>query len=132
MIKNLQQRRIPLVMQGILFFLLLQQSITIQYTPELYFFFTGVFLTTGLALLATFMKFKASLHMAAMGALLLFIIGLGIHNTVNVINTVAFWLVLTGLVAASRLEMQAHNYQELWVGFFLGIIPQALLWLFWL
>lgn len=132
MIENLQQRRMPLLMQAILLLLLLQKSITIQYTPELYFFFTGAFLTTSMSLLATFVKFKASLHMAAMGALLLFIMGLGIHHAVNVIYPLAFWLILTGLVAASRLELLAHTHKELFGGFILGIVPQMILWQFWL
>ncbi len=70
--------------------------------------------------------------MAGMGGLVFFIIGLSIHNSVNVINTVAFLFMMTGFVAASRLQMKAHDNKELVVGFLIGLIPQVILWKLWL
>ena len=70
--------------------------------------------------------------MIGVSALTVFIIGLSIHNEVNTINTVAFFVLLNGLVASSRLEMKAHDYKELVIGFLCGIIPQLALFYFWL
>jgi hypothetical protein len=39
---------------------------------------------------------------------------------------------MNGVVASSRLEMKAHTVKELVIGFVLGIIPQVLLFRFWL
>jgi hypothetical protein len=39
---------------------------------------------------------------------------------------------MIGVVASSRLEMQAHTTKELVVGFLLGSIPQLLFFYFWL
>lgn len=132
MVTDIGQRRFPLVAQALLFFLILQQSIPMHHTPELYFFFLGAFLTTILSLISVFLRFKSSLHMAGMGGLVFFVIGLSLHNVVNIVNTVAFLFAISGLVAASRLQMRAHSQPELWVGFLLGMVPQLLLWSFWL
>jgi hypothetical protein len=79
-----------------------------------------------------FARVKSSLHMAGMGGLVFFIIGLSFHNAINLVNTVAFLFVMTGFVAASRLQMKAHDNIELVIGFFIGMIPQLLLWVLWL
>ena len=39
---------------------------------------------------------------------------------------------LNGFIASSRLEMKAHTYQELIIGFVLGAVPQLLLLFLWL
>jgi hypothetical protein len=41
-------------------------------------------------------------------------------------------MLLNGFVASSRLEMKAHTYPELIIGFALGAISQLLLLILWL
>jgi hypothetical protein len=45
---------------------------------------------------------------------------------------IAFLVFMNGVVASSRLEMKAHTYKELVIGFLLGVIPQLLFFPFWL
>ncbi len=132
MVKDLGQRRLPLVAQALLFFLLLRESLSLEYMPELYFFFVAVFISTIGSLLSLLLRVKSSLHMAGMGGLVFFIIGLSFHNAVNVIHTVAFLFVMTGFVASSRLQMKAHDNRELIVGFLIGMLPQVCLFPLWL
>ncbi len=132
MASEVSQRRWPLAMQIVLLFLLLQQSITVDHVPELYFFFVGAILTSTIALICTFLKFKLSLHLAAIGAAVFFIVGLGIHNQYDLTGLVALLFVITGIVASSRLSMEAHSPAELAAGFLAGIAPQMALWYFWL
>ena len=70
--------------------------------------------------------------MIGISALTVFIIGLSIHNEVNTINTITFFVLLNGLVASSRLVMEAHNDKELGIGFLCGSLPQLVLLYFWL
>ncbi len=70
--------------------------------------------------------------MIGISSLTVFIIGLGIHNQVNVIELVAFFVVINGIVASSRLVMKAHSGQELIIGFLCGVLPQSVLFYFWL
>jgi hypothetical protein len=70
--------------------------------------------------------------MLAISALTVFVIGLSIHNQTQNINMIAFFVLMNGVVASSRLEMKAHTNKELVIGFLLGVIPQLLLLRFWL
>ncbi|UPT71768.1 MAG: hypothetical protein M0D53_05470 [Flavobacterium sp. JAD_PAG50586_2] len=70
--------------------------------------------------------------MIGISSLTVFIIGLSIHNQVNTINTVAFFVIMNGVVASSRLAMKAHSNKELVIGFLCGILPQTVLLYFWL
>lgn len=132
MISEISQRKTPLLILCFLTILLIRKSITIEQFPELYFFFLGGLLSTFLALILLFFKIKASLHMIAISTLTVFIIGLSIHNQTHAINTIALLVFLNGVVASSRLEMKAHSPKELTIGFLLGVIPQLLVFYFWL
>lgn len=132
MISDLSQRKIPLVIQIGLVVILLRQSITIDRIPELFFFFAGGIISALLTLILLFARIKASLHMIGISALTVFTIALSIYNQVNLLNAIALLLLLNGLIAASRLEMKAHDGKELVVGFLFGAIPQLLLLYCWL
>ena len=115
-----------------LFTVLIEKSITIDRFPCLYFFFVGGLLSTIFAFLFLYAKFKASIHMIGISSLTVFIIGLSIHNQINTINAVAFFVIMNGVVASSRLVMDAHSKKELLIGFLCGVIPQIALLYFWL
>ena len=132
MLSNLSQRKIPLAIQAILIGVLIGKSITVAVIPELYYFFLGGLASTVLALILLFIRTKASLHMLGISGLTVFAIGLSLHNQVNAIYMIAFLLLMNGIVAASRLEMNAHTERELVFGGFIGVVPQLALWYFWL
>lgn len=132
MISDISQRKTPLIILCFLTILLIRKSITIEQFTELYFFFLGGLFSTFTALILLFFKTKASLHMVAISALTIFSIGLSIHNQTQNINWIALLVLMNGLVASSRLVMNAHTAKELVIGFILGIIPQLLLFRFWL
>ncbi|MDD5149678.1 MAG: hypothetical protein PHC28_04265 [Flavobacterium sp.] len=126
MVSEIEQRKIPLIIQCFLIVLLVRKSVTLELYPELHFFFLGGLLSTFLAYILLFFKTKASLHMITISALTLFIIGLSIHNQTKNLNLIAFLVLMNGIIASSRLEMKAHTNKELVIGFLLGIIPQLL------
>lgn len=132
MISEISQRKIPLVIQCFLSILLVRKSITLDHFPEFHFFFLGGLLSTVISLVLLFFKTKASLHMIAISAFTVFVIGLSIHNQTRNINVIAFLILMNGFVASSRLEMKAHTPKELVIGFLLGIIPQLILLQLWL
>ena len=132
MIVELSQRKIPLVLQCFFIIALVRKSVTIDRYPDLHFFFLGALLSTLIALLLLFANIKASLHMMAISALMLFVIGLSIHLQIQNSYLVAFLVIINGFVASSRIEMNAHTSKELIIGFLLGSIPQLLLQFLWL
>ena len=126
------QRKLPLMIQIALIFILIQKSITIDAIPELYFFFLGGLISATIALLLLFRKLKASLHMIGISTITAFCIGLSFHNRINMIYPISFLILLNGFLFNSRLEMKAHTIKELVIGFLIGLLPQLLLWQFWL
>jgi hypothetical protein len=132
MIAEVTQRKIPLILQCFLIILLVRKSITIDRYPELHFFFLGALLSTILALLSLFANIKASLHMMAISALTVFVIAISLHFQFENTFIIAFLILANGLVASSRIEMNAHTNKELIIGFILGSVPQLLLLFLWL
>ena len=132
MLSDLNQRKIPLVMQMILTIVLITESVTIARFPELFFFFLSGLISTFLAFIFLFAKLKASIHMIGISALTFFIIGISIHNQINSIVLISLCFFVTGLIASSRLQMKAHSIKELVFGYAIGVLPQVGLWFFWL
>lgn len=132
MIHETSQRRIPLILQCFLFILLVKRSIVITRYPELHFFFLGGLFSTILALIYSLFKIKASLHMMAISGFAVFVIGLNIHLQMHNAYWSAFLILMTGIVASSRLEMNAHTNKELLIGLIIGILPQILFLYLWL
>jgi len=132
MISNLNQRKYPLMVNALLLFILIQKSFTIERTPELYFFFLGGLVSTLVALFLMFYEKKASIHMIGISSITAFITGFCLKYEINFTASLAFLLILNGLVGSSRLQMKAHSITELSIGFLVGIIPQILMWNFWL
>ena len=89
-------------------------------------------MSTLLALILLFGNIRASLHMMAISSLTIFVIGLSIRLQMQNIVTITILILLNGVIASSRLEMQAHTNRELVLGFVLGAIPQILLLYIWL
>lgn len=132
MVSNLSQRKIPLIFQFFLTAILLMKSITVEHTPELFYFFLGGMISTFMALVFLYFEMKISIHMIGICSLTVFVIGISIHDYVNSILTIAVLLMMNGIVGSSRLQMKAHTNKELLLGFLSGLIPQLALWWFWL
>lgn len=132
MLSEIKQRKIPLVINMFLLYILITQSIKEEFIPELYYFFFGALASTILAFLFIFINLKASIHMTGISALTVFIIGFSLHTQINHVFLVATFLLLIGVVATSRLSMKAHDAKELIAGFLVGIVPQIALFSLWL
>lgn len=127
MLPTVSQRRLPLAIQSLLFFILITQGNTFVLIPGLYYFFLGCFISTVVALLLVLFQVKASLHMVGMSALVAFCIALSIYTHRNLLVEIAILFIINGFVASSRLYMKAHTQQELVAGFAVGFVPQLFL-----
>ena len=132
MVPDLTQRKIPLIFQGMILYLLLSNTIKESILPELHYFLLGGLISTILLFLMVFLKIKASIHLVGISSLTVFVGALSLHFEVNVIYSFAVLVLLNGLVATSRLELKAHTYKEILFGFFTGFLPQLILTYFWL
>ena len=132
MLNETRERRLPLAFQCMFFLVLTQHSFSTVVVQELYYFFTGALISSFLALLLAIFHIKASLHMIGISGLTLFIAGISLHFGLPLLYLIAFFIVMNGFVASSRLYMNAHSIAEIAIGTLVGMLPQIGLWYFWL
>ena len=128
-VANVKQRRFPLFVNMLLICILLFKSSLSLYFPHLYLFFWGELFTVFLALILVLLHHKASLHMAGITGITMFTINLSILLKTSFLPYIIIFVLLSGIVATSRLYMKAHTPKELCTGTLIGVLPQ-LLWLF--
>lgn len=131
MLDKKSQRKIPLLIHAVLLYVLITKSITLDNLKELHFFFLGSLISTIVAFLLIYAGIKASLHLIGTTALTVFVIGISLHFQIRMLFLIVVLLLLNGVVASSRLIMNAHTNNELFIGSLVGIIPQAVLFYFW-
>lgn len=131
-LKNVKERKFPLMIQCILFLFILKMVFDPYENPELYYYFVGMLFSAFSALVMVLFNLKVSLHQMGVAGILLFLVGLGAHFKINLLVTISFFLFVNGWVASSRLHGNAHTYPELGIGFLLGALPQLVLFNLWL
>lgn len=132
MASQIDERKIPLVIQAILLFILAKDSIRVDVLEELHYFFVGGLISTIISFVLLFVKMKSSLHLVGISSLTAFVIGLSISNQSNYLILISIMILLNGIIATSRLEMKAHTLKEVIFGFCIGFFSQMVVWKFWL
>lgn len=127
-----KERIIPLILNCIIIYFIIQRVLPSNEIIELYFFFIGILLSTLSCLMLALLNFKTSIHMIASAGVLQFFIALSIHFNININATIAVFFIIVGAIATSRLHLNAHTNIELITGFFIGLIPQLILVNYWL
>jgi hypothetical protein len=69
--------------------------------------------------------FKVSMHGIAMGGLVTFFLILTILGSVSMAMFLSLAILIAGIVCSSRLIISDHDPFEVYSGFFLGMICQA-------
>jgi hypothetical protein len=131
-LESTKERVAPLILNSIIILLVLFRVLPSSEILELYYFFIGILISTLSCLILAILKFKASIHMVAIAGVFMFYVALSLHFSININGTIALMVILIGAIATSRLHMQAHNYKELIIGFFIGLVPQLILINYWL
>ncbi|CAH8281286.1 hypothetical protein EV196_101366 [Mariniflexile fucanivorans] len=131
-LKTTNERILPLLLNCVIILIVLLRILTQSQFAELYFFFIGILISTMSCLILAIFRFKASIHMISISGLFMFFIALSIHFNININDILALMCIITGAIATSRLHLKAHNYKELLMGIFVGVMPQLILVNYWL
>lgn len=131
-LKEVKERKVPLMLQCLLFVVVIKMVFEIYHFPELYFFFVGTLFSAITAFILVMAKFKVSLHMIGTAGVTMFLIALSIHFKINTLVLISILFLINGWIASSRLHTQSHTPVELIFGFFVGFIPQLILINYWL
>jgi hypothetical protein len=131
-LKDVNQRRWPLFFYSLLIGLNLYQILNIYNYPSLYYFFVGILFSILTAFILALLRVKISLHMVGLSGIFIFVLSLSIYYRLNLIYVIAFLIAAMGLTATSRLHYKAHTWIELFLGFFIGLLPQLIVLNYWL
>lgn len=131
-LKEVTERNWPLLFYMALIIVTLRFILDTFDYPELYYYFQAILFSTLVALILVWAKLKISLHMMGLAGISMFIIALSANYHLDLIYTISFLFAVTGLTATSRLHYKAHNFRELSLGYFIGLIPQIIVLKFWL
>ncbi len=131
MLENIKERRWPYIIAVLLNLYITKYVFNESADLVLHYFFAGITFTSLSFLILSYFNYKASLHAAAISGLTMFVMALSIHYQINLILFIGLLIILNGLVATSRLHLKAHNVTELIIGFFLGLLPQFMMMVYW-
>ena len=127
---TIEERRLPIFIQVILLYCLLNFTVLETHFPELYKFFQAGFISSFLVFVAVMLRFKASLHMIGITSLFVFVVMFPSYLEIVATYTLAYLIMCVGFVASSRLYMKAHSPIELIAGMIIGGLPQVLVWFY--
>lgn len=123
---SIKERKIPLFLMIVVFYFLGKLLIDISSIRDLAMLFYGTSLSLFMLYLLFIAKFKTSIHLLSMGSALGFFLILANKYSLSLIPIVMIIILLSGLLASSRLHLKAHTTKEVYTGFFLGMICQFL------
>ncbi|MHA3786911.1 hypothetical protein ACX0HA_01775 [Flavobacterium hauense] len=129
---NAKERRLPLAIYALLILFLIKYSLSIIVIPELYYYFTGVLISTVITLALVLANQSPSLHTMAVASLTVFVIGISSYYHITYLYFIAFLIICTGIVGSSRMAARSHRLSEVLLGALIGIVPQVALWFVWL
>jgi membrane-associated phospholipid phosphatase len=72
---------------------------------------------------------KISLHMAAVGGLIGFLLYFSFFYEINLLLLIIALFIISGIIASARLRLNAHTFSEVFIGFILGAISQIITFL---
>ena len=123
-VESIKERKIPLFIMLILFYILGKFLINIPDFTELGMLFFGTNISLALIYLLFLIQIKSSLHIMSLSSALGFFLLYGNLHSKSVLPIAIVIILLTGVLASSRLQLKAHNHKEIYFGFFIGLIGQ--------
>jgi hypothetical protein len=108
----------------LIFYLLGKNLINIPDFKELGMLFFGTNFSLALVYLLFSAQIKSSLHIMSLSSTLGFFLIYGNLYSISTLPITIVIIILTGVLASSRLHLKAHNQKEIYLGFFIGLIGQ--------
>ncbi len=130
-LNSIEQRKIPVLLNMALLVLIIIRFTGVQDLLPLKIFFTGLFTAHVFVLILLYLDKKISLHLVYLTVALVFIGMFGIQYSLSVRLVFVCGVLITGLVASSRLLLGAHNQEEVYLGVLIGVISQLSMLYFW-
>ncbi|MBT6881325.1 MAG: hypothetical protein HOA34_02835 [Flavobacterium sp.] len=128
-VSTIKERRFPVIFMIFLLYFLGNTIIQIPTIRNLGILFYGTSLSLTCIYLLFSVKLKSSLHLVSMGNMIGFFLIMTNINSLSMLPIIILLVLLSGILASSRLYLKAHTPVELLIGFFLGIVCQFILFI---
>lgn len=122
-LKTSRDRIIPYVICEIFYFWGWYVSRNLEYPREMIMFQLAIFLSSCLGLIFN-SYFKVSMHAISFGVISAFILISGMKADINYGFYISIALLSAGLVCTSRMITTNHTSNEIYSGFFIGVVAQ--------
>ncbi|WP_301402508.1 hypothetical protein [Polaribacter huanghezhanensis] len=123
-LESIKERKTPLFIMLLIFYILGKMLINIPDFKELGILFYGTNVSLALVYLLFTFQIKSSLHILSLSSTLGFFLLYGSLYSINILPIAIILIILTGVLASSRLYLKAHNQKEIYLGFFIGLAGQ--------
>ncbi|MBT4679170.1 MAG: hypothetical protein HOB69_04875 [Flavobacterium sp.] len=128
-VSTIKERRFPVIFMIFLLYFLGNTIIQIPTIRNLGILFYGTSLSLTCIYLLFSVKLKSSLHLVSMGNMIGFFLIMTNINSLSMLPIIILLVLLSGILASSRLYLKAHTPIELLIGFSLGIVCQFILFI---
>lgn len=125
-LSTIEERKFPILFFTVLSFLIGRMLLNIQIVNLLAFSFFGVTLALSATYLLFHFNIKSSLHTLGMGGIVGFVIIMSLEYQLNFNLLIAILFIISGVVAVSRIKLNAHQNKEVYIGFLIGILSQII------
>lgn len=128
-VSTIKERRFPVIFMILLLYFLGNTIIQIPTIRNLGILFYGTSLSLTCIYILFSVKLKSSLHLVSMGNMIGFFLIMTNINSLSMLPIIILLVLLSGILASSRLYLKAHTPVELLIGFSLGIVCQFILFI---
>lgn len=128
-VSTIKERRFPVIFMIFLLYFLGNTIIQIPTIRNLGILFYGTSLSLTCIYVLFSVKLKSSLHLVSMGNMIGFFLIMTNINSLSMLPIIILLILLSGILASSRLYLKAHTPVELLIGFSLGIVCQIILFI---
>jgi|TARA_B110000971_G_C20036730_1_gene514728 membrane-associated phospholipid phosphatase len=128
-VSTIKERRFPVIFMIFLLYFLGNTIIQIPTIRNLGILFYGTSLSLTCIYVLFSVKLKSSLHLVSMGNMIGFFLIMTNINSLSMLPIIILLILLSGILASSRLYLKAHTPVELLIGFSLGIVCQFILFI---
>ena len=125
-LRTIQERKFPILFFIIISLMIGKMLLNIEIVDLLAFSFFGIALSLSLTYFFFSFNIKTSLHTLGIGGIIGFVIIMSKEYQLNFNIIIAILFILAGLIALSRLKLNAHYPKEIYIGFLLGVVTQFL------
>ena len=127
-LSSINERKFPIFFFTILTLVLGIRFLKFNIVDLLAFSFFGCALALSISFILLFIKIKTSLHTLGISGLIGFISIISYEYKINLLFLLMLLFLIFGIIATSRLKLQAHKMSEVLIGFIIGLLSQLIIY----